>query len=428
MRGPRPAAALVSLVLLATTGCSGSDDDSSTDQGSSTTSPDGSGATPRPVPGFDGTTIRLGAITDASGEAAAIGDPLTAGSLAYFEALNAAGGVADRFEVELVVEDGAYDPATAAAAYELLEPDVVLFAQVLGTEIVRSLLPRLVEDDVVASPASLDSAWVHEQQLLPVGGPYEVQAANALTWYVEGGDGGSADAELCALVRDDDYGTSGLEGFEAAADANDVQLAQVVTFEPGEIDFTDQVDALQSAGCEMVLFAGLPAETASALARADRTTPSFAPLWVGLSPTWQTAFASSVLRGYLRDHFVLAGEGTEWGDTSIPGMAQLLEDAPPDQTPDVYFALGYAQARAVHQVLEAAVAAGDLSRVGIVEAMNSIEVLGFDGLIGNYAYGTPEDRDPPRASTFFAVDPDAPGGLSVLEAGVISDVAEGLDL
>lgn len=428
MRGPRPAAALLSLVLLATTCCSGSDDDGRDDPGPSTTSPDGSGATPRSGPGFDGTTIRVGAITDASGDAAAIGEPLTAGARAYFDALNAAGGVADRFRVELVVEDGGYDPATALAAYDRTSPDVVLFGQVLGTEVVRALLPRLVEDDVIASPGSLDSAWVHEQQLLPVGAPYEVQAANALAWYVDGGAGGSADDRMCALVRDDGYGESGLAGFEAAAAASDVELAEVVTFPPGEVGFADQVGALQDARCEVVLLAGLPAETVGAVARADRSTPSFAPLWVGLSPTWQSGFAASVLRSYLQDHFVLVGEGTEWGDTSIPGMAQMLEDAPADQAPDVYFALGYAQARAVHQVLEAAVAAGDLSREGIVEAMNSIEVLSFDGLIGNYAYGAPEDRDPPRASTIFAVDPEAPGGLRVLEADVISDAAEDLEL
>jgi hypothetical protein len=75
-------------------------------------------------------------------------------------------------------------------------------------------------------------------------------------------------------------------------------------------------------------------------------------------------------------------------------------------------------------VLEAAVANGDLSREGIIEAMNGIETLTFDGLTGDYPYGAPEDRDPPRASTIFSVDPEAPGGLRVLEADVVSEAAE----
>jgi ABC-type branched-subunit amino acid transport system substrate-binding protein len=428
VRRPRPAAALLVLVLVAT-GCGdASDDDGSADgPGTATTAPDGSGERPAEVAGFDGSTIRVGVITDPSGSADAIADPTTAGSRAYFDALNAAGGVADRYEVELVEADG--DPAatTADAAYQAIRDDVVLIAQILGTDTVADLLPRLVEDGMVASPASLDASWVHEQQLLPVGGPYQVQAANALTWYVEGGSGGSPDDDICALVRDDPDGDAGLEGFEAAADANDLELAEVVTFPAGESDFADEVDALDLAGCDLVLFVGLPAETSAALRRASRSTPPFAPQWIGQSSSWEGQLASSDLGSYLQEHLLVAGEGTEWGDTSVPGMAQLLEDAPAAQSPDLHFAFGYAQARAVHQVLEAAVAAGDLSRDGIRAAMASIEMLTFDGLIGNYKYGAPEDRDPPRASTIFAVDPAAPGGLRNLEADVISDVAQELE-
>ena len=284
----------------------------------------------------------------------------------------------------------------------------MMIAQILGTQIVTTLLPQLADDDLVASPASLDSFWVREQQLLPIGGPYQVQSANAFTWYIEGGNGGSPDDVICALIRDDEYGEAGFEGFEAAAEANDIEIAEVATFPAGEADFTTQVGALQSAGCEMVLFVALPSETSPALSRAAQSSPPFTPQWIGQSPTWLSLFAQGDLAPYLQENLVLASEGPEWGDTSVPGMAQMLEDAPADQAPDIYFTFGYAQARAVHQVLEAAVAAGDLSREGIVEAMNSIEVLTFDGLTGDYPYGTPEDRDPPWASTIFAVDPRPP--------------------
>lgn len=419
----RPAAALFSLALVATA-CGGRSDDDDADSGPQTTSPGDEGGELAEVPGFDGTTIRVGAITPTSGPAAVIGGPLTAGNQAYFDALNANGGVAGRYQVELVVEDSAYATTTADAAYESMKEDVVMFAQILGTQIVTTLLPKLEADNIVAAPASLDSFWVREQQLLPIGGPYQVQSANAFTWYIEGGNGGSPDDVICALIRDDEYGEAGLEGFEAAAEANDVEIAEVVTFPGGESDFTTQIGALQGAGCEMVLFVGLPTETSPAITRAAQSSPPFEPQWIGQSPSWLTLFAQGDLAPYLQEHFVLAAEGVEWGDTSVPGMAQMLEDAPEGQQPDIYFAFGYNQARAVHQVLEAAVANGDLSREGIIEAMNGIEVLTFDGLTGDYPYGPPEDRDPPRASTIFAVDPEAPGGLRVLAADVVSEAAE----
>lgn len=424
----RPAAALFSLVLVAAA-CGGrsDDDDNADDDGAETTSPDGGGGAPAEVPGFDGTTIRVGAITPTSGTASVIGNPLTAGNQAYFDALNAEGGVAGEYQVELVVEDSAFATTTADAAYEATKDEVVMFAQILGTQIVTTLLPKLTADNIVASPASLDSFWVREQQLLPIGGPYQIQSANAFTWYIEGGNGGSPDDTICALIRDDEYGEAGFEGFEAAAEENDIEIAEVVTFPGGEADFTTQIGALQSADCEMVLFVGLPTETSPAMTRAAQSSPPFTPQWIGQSPTWLGLFATTDLAPYLQENFVLASEGTEWGDTSVPGMAQMIEDAPADQAPDIYFSFGYSQARAVHQVLEAAVAAGDLSREGIIEAMNGIDTLTFDGLTGDYPYGAPEDRVPPRASTIFAVDPEAPGGLRVLERDIVSEAAENFE-
>jgi ABC-type branched-subunit amino acid transport system substrate-binding protein len=421
----RPSAALFSLVLVAAA-CGGrdSDDDEATDE-TGAEEPGGEAAAPEAGPGFDGTTIRLGIITPTSGAAAVIGNPLTDGHRVYFDALNAAGGVAGQYPVELDIQDSAFQTAPADAAYEAIKGDVVMFAQILGTQIVTTLLPKLVADNIVAAPASLDSFWVREQQLLPIGGPYQIQAANALTWYVEGGNGGSADDTLCALTRDDAYGEAGFEGLEFAAGELGVEIAERVTFPAANADFTTQIGQLQGAQCDMVFLVAIPSETSPALAKSVEL--GFAPQWIGQSPTWVTLFATTALAPYLQENFVLAAEGTEWGDTSVPGMAQLLEDAGPDQAPDIYFAFGYNQARAVHQVLEAAVESGDLSREGIITAMNGIEELTFDGLTGDYGWGPPEDRVPPRASTIFSVDPAVPGGLAALERDITSEAAENFE-
>ena len=424
----RPTAALFALVLVAAA-CGGrdEDDEATEDTGTEETSAgeeggEEGGGDPQPVPGFDGTTIRLGVITPTSGPAAVIGNPLTAGNRAYFDAVNAAGGVGGRYQIELDVQDSAFQTGPADAAYEAIKGNVVMFAQLLGTQIVTTLLPKLQADNIVAAPASLDSFWVREQQLLPIGGPYQIQAANALSWYVEGGNGGSADDVICALTRDDAYGEAGFEGLEFAAGELGVEIAERATFPAANADFTTQIGQLQGAGCEMVFLVAVPSETAPAMQKSAEL--GFAPQWIGQSPTWVTAFAASPLAPYLQANFVLAGEGVEWGDTSVPGMAQMLEDAPADQAPDIYFGFGYNQARAVTAVLEAAVELGDLSREGIVNAMNSLEELTFDGLSGDYGYGPPEDRVPPRESTIFSVDPAVPGGLATLEANIVSEAAE----
>lgn len=420
----RPTAALVSLVLLAA--CGGSDDDedeSSPDTGTEETTAE-SGGEPQAGPGFDGTTIRLGVVTATSGLASVIGNPVTAGNQAYFDAVNAAGGVGGQYPIELEIQDSAFQTAPADAAYEAMKADVVMFAQILGTQVVTSLLPKLNTDGIVAAPGSLDSFWVREQQLLPIGGPYQVQAANALSWYVGGGNGGSADDVLCALTVDDAYGEAGFEGLEFAAGELDVEIAERVTFPPANADFSTQIGQLQGADCDMVFLVAIASETSPALQKAADL--GFTPQWIGQAPTWVTVLGATALAPYLQENFVLASEGPEWGDTTVPGMAQMLEDALPDQAADIYFTFGYSQARAVHQVLEAAVAAGDLSREGIVAAMNSIDELTFDGLVGDYAWGAPADRVPPRESTIFAVDPAAPGGLTALET-VVSEAAQAFE-
>lgn len=99
----------------------------------------------------------------------------------------------------------------------------------------------------------------------------------------------------------------------------------------------------------------------------------------------------------------------------------------PAQAPDAWFSFGYAQSMAVHAVLEEALRAGDLSRRGIQAAGSAVGTVDFGGLLGDYDYGSgASDREPPRASTIFAIDPAVPGGLAVVEAGIASPAAQEL--
>ena len=76
------------------------------------------------------------------------------------------------------------------------------------------------------------------------------------------------------------------------------------------------------------------------------------------------------------------------------------------------------------QILEQAVANGDLSPAGVLAASADITELTFEGLLGDYAYGPAADRHPPRTSTVFGVDPAVPGGLKALEADFESQAAK----
>lgn len=368
-------------------------------------------------PGFDGSTIRVGVISDLSGPVAIIGAPLTAGGQVYYDYINSQGGIAGQYPIETVEVDSQYNPATAVQVYNEVKDDVVMVGQLLGTPVTNAVLESLKEDGVVAAPASLDAFWVREQNLLPIGAPYQIQAINGLDWWVNEG-GGSTDQVYCSFIQDDPYGDAGQEGVDFAADRLGLTVTETASYVSGDTDFSAQVQQLQSAGCEVVVYVGTPSVTAGTLGVA--ATSGFTPQWLALSPTWINALAGSPLAPYLQAHFAIVGEGSTWGDQSVPGMATMverIEQFAPDQEPDYYFTFGYLQALAVVEVLEAAVANNDLSREGIIEAMNSLGRVSFDGLGGDYVYGTPEERVPSTQNTIFKVNPEVPNGVEAVVTG-----------
>jgi ABC-type branched-subunit amino acid transport system substrate-binding protein len=418
----RPLALALALALTAAAcGGSGDDDDDASDDGGSETAGE-----PGVVPGFDGTTIKLGVITPTSGGVAIIGNPLTAGNKAYFDYINAEkGGIAGKYKVELDIRDSAYDPTKAGTEYESLKENTVMLAQLLGTPVVNAVLERLIDDGVVAAPASLDSFWVREPNLLPVGGPYQIQAINALNWYVTDGEGEGK--RVCSLTQDDPYGEAGQEGLEFAAEQLDLELGVNAKFQVGATAdaFTAPISQLQGDGCEMVFLVATPSATGPALGEAAKV--SYAPQWIGQSPTWIGALGQSPLAPYLQANFLVVSEGTEYGDTSVPGMAELVrikDTYAPQQAPDVYFNFGYLQSVAVTALLEKAVELGDLSHEGILEALEQLEEVDFGGLSGTYQYGAAEDRVPPIKSTIFSIDPTKPTGLSLVEKDIEAPFAK----
>jgi ABC-type branched-subunit amino acid transport system substrate-binding protein len=381
------------------------------------------GKTPPDVPGFDGQTIKLGVITPESGLAATVGRPLTNGNRVYWQAKNAQGGVGGKYQVELSVEDSRYQVEAALQAYDKLKSDVVAFQQILGTQIVKSVLTRLKQEKGFGGPATLDSLWVKEKNLMPIAAPYQVESANIMDWYLNNGGKGK---KVCAMAQDDEYGSAGLDGLTQSSKTLKFKVAKTVRFATTS-DVSAQVGELADANCDAVLLVSLPNDTASIITK--MVGRNFTPQVLGLGPTWLTGFENDANNGqFYAEHFVWVGEGPSWGDESVPGMAKMLADVQqfsPDQRPDQYFAFGYAQAWAMDQILERAVKNGNLSKAGITKASNQVGTLKFEGLVGDYKYGkSASDRNPPRASTIAKVVAGVPVGLQALETNVTSNAAK----
>ena len=123
----------------------------------------------RPGPGVDAAakTIRVGDLNALSGPAAALGKPVAAGHKAFFDALNARGGI-DGWKVKLAVEDTGYQPQQHVQAYNQLKGDIAILNS-FGSPTTKAIQPQFQREKLVTIPASFDSIWGTDPTVAPVG-------------------------------------------------------------------------------------------------------------------------------------------------------------------------------------------------------------------------------------------------------------------
>lgn len=378
---------------------------------------------PKPVPGFDGKTIRLGVIQPLTGPAAVLGQPVVAGVRTWFESINnEKGGLGGKYKVALVIEDHQNLQPATVQAYNKIKNDVVMIAQLFGTHTTLAVLPQINDDKMLVGAGGYDYVFFKERQLLPVGAPYQIMAINAVSHLWKEGE--QAGKTLCGLIRDDPYGEAGLEGVEFAAKNLGITIGPVVRFSIADQDFSGQLAQLKAANCEVVYITTIPPQWVRVVGNAARI--NFAPLWIGQFPTWSGMLVDSPAYDYMEKNLLIASEGPEWGDASVPGMARLVElqqKYAPNAHPDFFFTIGYKAAQAATRVLEAAIDAGDLSHAGLAKAFESIPQMSFDGITGEHIFGPAEQRRPPLTSSLFKVNREKPYGLEAVKTNFTSDIA-----
>jgi hypothetical protein len=122
------------------------------------------------------------------------------------------------------------------------------------------------------------------------------------------------------------------------------------------------------------------------------------------------------------------GQGALWGDTSQPGMQEMLNDIQkyaPGQQPDYFFQAGYTLAKVDYAILKKAADSKDLSRTGLVKAFNSIGTVNLGGLLPPLVYGSsPNERVPSRDNRVFAIDPTQPGDVKPITGDFTGSAAD----
>jgi len=395
MRDRRWRALLAGLLVfsLIAAACGGDDEDEETGTTDDTEATDDTGGDGEATEietdfGVTDDTIRVGMIADLSGIFAPLVVEIVEAQKVYFEMVNDNGGIAGR-EVELVIEDNAYDTTKHQEIYERMRAEsdegVVWIGESTGTPHTASIAQLLVDDNLGAIPLSWYSGWPDPdfgQNVFEFQTNYCIEAINGIDFIArEGGE------KLAILSFPGDYGQDGAVGAKLAAEELGLEIvydgeAKVV---PGA-DQTPVIAELVDSGADWVWATINPGTLGEIMSGA--AAEGFDANWSGNAPTYSFKLLGTELAPLLDEHYYYSTYTVTWGE-DVPGMETLVsefqERRPDAPISDVYIR-GWTEAMATHQILEQAAENGDMTRAGVVAAANEIEV-DFEGLAPAQRWG-----------------------------------------
>ncbi len=314
-------------------------------------------------------------------------------------------------------KDTQYSPQIAVQMYNQIHNQVAMIGESLGTAPTQALVSLSNNDHMLVSAATLDSDLARQQYMVLIGTPYRLQVENGIDYVVN--KLGVTNAKIGIISQDDSYGQDGLTGYQEAQACYHFQDVGRATYELTDTAFTTQAAAMKQAGAQFVALTTTPTYAAGIIGAAAAL--NYFPKWILNSPAWANALlgVSAQFTGLLEQTVLVVAQGATWGDTSVPGMAQMLKDLQqyaPGQQPDGYFEFGYAEAMVTGAILKKAIESGDVSRAGLLNAFNSLGMVDLGGLYGAGAlYGSsPNQRVPTRDSNVYGIDTSIPNNLKDL--------------
>lgn len=216
--------------------------------------------------------------------------PISDASKAYFDYVNANGGINGR-DIEFVIKDDQYAniARTVTATNELINQDEVFaIFGALGTAnrlaVAETLKANGVPDVFINSGSSVFDQPRKYPRVFPYFPSYVVES-KVMAQYIK--DTSSLrNLKRCLLYQEGEFGDDAIRGFKAA----DMDFATEASFTLAQVaqrNLRSQIATLAGAQCELVVFFGVTPATALAIGTAAGAR--FAPQWmvtsVGSEPT-----------------------------------------------------------------------------------------------------------------------------------------------
>jgi ABC-type branched-subunit amino acid transport system substrate-binding protein len=365
--------------------------------------------------GIEGTTIRLGVLTDLTGVFAALGTDITNANTLYWQDKQVCG----TYDVELDVQDTGYVPQNGVQLYSGMKDDILAMQQTIGSPINTALAPEYEADQIVNFP----SAWGRTLTEIPgtgvMGATYDVEIANGYAYLFEQGLLAEGDT-VGHIYFEGEYGENGLAGSQAVAEQRGLTIipAQIKATDQ---DMTAQITQFAAAGVDAIALTVAPAQTASAAAVAAAQGLDVPIL--GSNPVFAPGLLQGPAAQALRDHLYVASPISAWDQH--PAELEQYQAAYPEATnPSLGALLGLGMATAMNEVLDAACENGDLTRKGVLTAFNDLDQVDTGGLIvpiAGFELGVS-----PSTQSYILRPADVPGGATVVQEAFEGEFAAGL--
>ncbi len=364
--------------------------------------------------GFDPDTgtIKVGALAALTGPIPGIGASLLNGHRVYWEKVNAAGGVAGMYPVEVVIRDNGYNPETNVVVYNEIKDEVLGFSSAIGTPTTASIYEAAAGENILVAAGSLASQWALTSNVILnlAANTYFAQFANAPHWAMNIADPAvmTADSVVGIIYQGDDYGQDCKNGYDFGQANTGFNAAYEATYAATDTDFSAQIGGAAAAGVDVLFICALPTALATMLGTA--AVIEYSPTVFGSSPSYNPVLPGALGAGDEAAGLALfasfpyyglgAGPAFEDDTTSMAALRADLEAhgddvGVTDEMVNAFFFFGYAQAQTFHVLLEAAIANGDISRAGMLAAIELVKDvdMGFGGELVGYG-ATPLDRVP----------------------------------
>ena len=330
------------------------------------------------VPGVTATSITFGTHQPLTGPAAPGYDEIAPASQAFFEYVNAHGGVFGR-KIHLIIKDDAYNPTnTVNIVHQLvLQSHVFGIFEGLGTpthtKVVGFLNASKVPDLFVASGCPCWDNGTSQPDTFGWQPNYTIEG-KILGQYLKQHFAGK---KVAVLYQDDDFGQGALAGIKDELPAADIVAAE--PYQAGTTTLAPQVAAIKAAKAQVQVDFTVPIYTA--IGQLTAFTLGYKPQLVvsnvGIDPITVGALLKAVSKGKASGTGLIEGAITDGylppsSDTSNPWIALFMKihaqyDASAPFDGNVEY--GMANAYTLVQALEAA--GKNLTRQGLVNAVNS---------------------------------------------------------